>query len=74
MIYRVLECVIATELTSHFTRKNLLNKNLDGFLPHKSTSTNLLETLKIWTEAQTHNKPVDIAYLDYSNPCIIKEY
>ena len=36
------------------------------FLLNKSTSTNLLETLHICTEAPKHNIPVDIVYITYS--------
>ena len=66
IICRVLKIIIATEITSHPTQNNLLNKNQHSFLPNKSTSTNVLETLNICTEAQTHNNPVDIVYLNYS--------
>ena len=41
-------------------------KQQHGFLKGKSTSTNLLEAINIWTELIEHNIPLDIIYLDYS--------
>ena len=36
-----------------------------GFIKNKSTTTNLIEALNVWTEASHHKKPVDVIYLDY---------
>lgn len=35
-------------------------------LPGKSTVTNLLEALNVWTESLMHGIPVDVLYLDYA--------
>ena len=46
-------------------KNNLQNKQQHGFTMKKSTVTNLIEALNIWSEALSHNLPVDIIYLDY---------
>ena len=43
----------------------LEDKHQHGFTPKKSTISNLIEALNIWTEAVSHGIPVDIIYLDY---------
>ena len=42
-----------------------MSKQQHGFTTGKSVTTNLLEALNIWTEALSHNIPVDVLYLDY---------
>ena len=37
-----------------------------GFTKGKSTVTNLLEAMNVWTEALQHNIPVDVIFLDYA--------
>ena len=36
-----------------------------GFTKGKSTTTNILEALNIWSEALMHQIPIDVIYLDY---------
>ena len=40
------------------------DKRQHGFTKRRSTVTNLLEALNVWTEALSHHLPVDVIYLD----------
>ena len=53
-------CVI-----KHVKANKLLSEEQHGFTQGKSVTTNLLKALNVWTEALSHNIPVDILYLDY---------
>ena len=65
IVCKILERIIVEELVKHLKRNNLQNKEQHGFTMKKSTVTNLIEALNIWSEALSHNLPVDIIYLDY---------
>ena len=52
-------------LEKHVIKNNLQSKQQHGFTIKKSTVTNLIEALNIWSEALSHGLPVDIIYLDY---------
>ena len=43
----------------------LNDKYQHGFTPKKSTVTNLIEVLNMWSESISHGIPVDVIYLDY---------
>ena len=65
VICKLLEKVITLKIHQHLIYNNLNNKYQHGFTPKKSTITNLIEALNIWTEALSHGLPVDIIYLDF---------
>lgn len=44
----------------------LLCNQQHGFTSGKSTTTNLLEAMEIWTEAMNHNLPADVIFMDYA--------
>ena len=62
---KLLEKIITLKIHQHLKNNNLEDKHQHGFTPKKSTISNLLEVLNIWTEALSHGLPVDIIYLDY---------
>ena len=65
IICKILEKLIIEKLQKHLKANNLEKKQQHGFTPKKSTTTNLLEALNIWSEALSHGLPVDVIYLDF---------
>ena len=65
VVCKLLEKLITQKIHQHLIANNLENKYQHGFTPKKSTVTNLIEALNIWTEALSHGLPVDIIYLDF---------
>ena len=65
IVCKVLEKIIVELVEDHLKRNNLKTSKQHGFTPKKSTTTNLIEALNIWSEALSHGLPVDIIYLDY---------
>ena len=65
VICKILERIIAKKIIHHVKENGLDCKEQHGFTTGKSVTTNLLETLNVWTEALRHNIPVDVIYLDY---------
>ena len=65
ILCKLLEKIITQKIHQHLITNNLQNKNQHGFTPKKSTITNLIEALNIWTEALSHGLPIDIIYLDF---------
>ena len=65
IVCKILEKIIVELLEAHLRRNLLKTAKQHGFTPKKSTTTNLIEALNIWSEALSHNLPVDIIYLDY---------
>ena len=53
-------------LITHIKENQLASMQQHGFTGGKSTVTNLLEALNIWTEALMHDLPLDVIYLDYA--------
>ncbi|KAK3889971.1 hypothetical protein Pcinc_006050, partial [Petrolisthes cinctipes] len=53
------------DITNHLRANNLLCNQQHGFTSGKSTTTNLLEAMEIWTKALSHNLLVDIIFMDY---------
>ena len=66
VICKTLERLIAEETVEHLRTNALTAPQQHGFTTGKSTVTNLLEALDVWTEALSHNLPVDVIFLDYA--------
>ena len=66
VLCKLLERILGEDIISHLKENSLLCDQQHGFASGKSTVTNLLEALDIWTEALSHNLPVDIVFLDYA--------
>ena len=62
---KIMESLIVDAIIDHLTINFLKNPNQHGFSKGRSTITNLLCALNIWTEALSHGIPVDIVYLDF---------
>lgn len=65
VVCKVLERLIVVKIVQHLTKNNLQNPHQHGFTIKKSTMTNLIEALNIWSEALSHGLSLDIIYLDY---------
>ena len=63
---KILESIIASELTDFLLKHNLISGHQHGFLKKQSTCTNLLETINDWTIHLSNRKAVVAAYNDFA--------
>ena len=63
---KVMESIIRSQIIDHFVTNNLFSNNQHGFLPKRSTCTQLLSCLNDWTKAVDDGSGVDIIYLDFA--------
>ena len=63
---KIMERVIAADMTDYLLQKNLLNTRQHGFLSKRSTLTNLLESFDDWTISIENKLPNRVAYIDFS--------
>ena len=61
---RVLVSIIADKLMCHMYKNHLIASNQFGFLPGRSTCSQLLLNLSKWCKAVNVNKHVDVIYTD----------
>ena len=66
IICKVLERIIRSQLLDFMSRNNIIPQCQHGFLPKRSTVTNLLECMDDWTLNFDKNISTDVIYLDYS--------
>ena len=66
VICKLLERIITDQIINHIKINEMSCHQQHGFIKRRSTTTNLLEALNIWTEATMHGIPVDVLFLDYS--------
>lgn len=66
IICKVLERIIRIQLLDYMTKNDIIPQCQHGFIPKKSTVTNLLECLDDWTADFDKKVSTDIIYLDYS--------
>ena len=65
IVCKVMESIIREHMLSHMLENKLMSDHQHGFLPRKSTVTQLLETLEIWTDALDRGESLDTIYLDF---------
>ena len=53
-------------MSKHIKNNSLACQEQHEFQTGRSTTTNLLEALNLWTEALSHNIPIDVIFLDYA--------
>jgi hypothetical protein len=63
---KTMEKIIVAELICYLLSNNLISDRQHGFLPQRSTITQLLESLIDWTMAVETRKRVDCVYVDLS--------
>ena len=66
IVCKLMETIICEIIIEHVKTNKLGSTEQHGFSKGKSTVTNLLEALNIWTEAAQHGIPTDVIYLDYA--------
>jgi Reverse transcriptase (RNA-dependent DNA polymerase)/Endonuclease-reverse transcriptase len=62
---KVMEKIIAVELTEFLLNNNIIPDTQHGFLPKRSAVTNLLCCLNEWTQMHDDGQPIDVIYLDF---------
>lgn len=62
---KILEKIVVREMTPYLVENKVITLHQHGFLPRRSTATNLLECLNNWTKHLDGGQPVDVIYLDY---------
>ena len=63
---KVMESLIKQEIMDHLLRNSLISDSQHGFMPKRSTTTNLLAFFERITEEADNGIPVDILYLDFA--------
>ena len=63
---KILERIIRPQLLDFMYENNLVPKDQHGFVPKRSTVTNLLECMNLWTLNFDTKVATDVIYLDYS--------
>ena len=65
IVSKLIESIITESILQHLVINNLEDLHQHGFTHGKSTVTNLIQALNVWSEALSHGIPVDVIYLDY---------
>ena len=65
VIGKVFEKIVKNKLCNHLTENKLLSKHQFGFIPGRSTNTQLLITIKEWLKNVDKGLPTDVAYMDF---------
>jgi hypothetical protein len=65
VLCKLLERIVGAHIYNHLICNNILSKNQHGFVPRRSTTTNLLETMDIITGSLNEGLGVDVIYLDF---------
>ena len=60
-----MEVLIRKHITEHLQRNNLISQEQHGFTQGRSCTTQLLDTLDIWTETLDKGAGIDAIYMDY---------
>jgi len=63
---KLMERVIASDITEYLLKNNLLNPHQHGFLAQRSTLTNLLESTNDWSIMIDNKKLQTAIYIDFS--------
>jgi len=63
---KLLERIVSNKIYSHLMHNNILHPEQHGFVPGKSTCTNLLESLNDWTRNIQDGFPTVVIYIDFS--------
>ena len=66
VVVRIMERILKGKILLHLKSNKLINPSQHGFLPKRSTSTNLVAYLDYLTKKLDEGLPVDVLYLDFS--------
>ena len=64
IICRLFEYIVRKQMLEYFIGNNLLSPSQHGFLPKRSTCTNMLSCLNDWTKFLNDGKCFDVIYID----------
>ena len=65
VVCKVLERIITDIILEHIKSNSIQCPQQYGFTTGRSTTTNILEDVNIWSEALSHNVLVDVIFLNY---------
>ena len=65
IICRILEAIILQCIIEHLMKHDFITPHQHGFLPKRSTVTQLLETLETWTKELDSGNSMNILYCDF---------
>ena len=66
VVVKIMERVIKEKMMKHLTSNKLIGSSQHGFMPKKSTSTNLVTYMDYITKNLDKGDPVDVLYLDFA--------
>ena len=66
MTCKVMESIISKQMKQYFLTNKIITKEQYGFLERRSTCTQLLSTLNLWSQAINNKLLTDTFYLDFS--------
>ena len=66
MVVKIMERLLKQKLVKHLITNNLLNNSQHGFLPKRSTTTNLVDYIDFVSKELDNGLPVDVLYLDFA--------
>ena len=66
IVCKILESIIKEHILSHLINENLITKNQYGFIPGRSTTTQLLHYLNSCIETMVEKNVTDAIYFDFS--------
>ena len=63
---KVLESIVKDAIMDHLRSNDLITEDQHGFIPRKSCTTNLLESLEEWLNALDAGDCIDVIFLDFA--------
>ena len=66
VVCKQLEKIIRTRILDHMKANNFIADGQHGFLPGRSTTTQLLQVVEDWTAALDAGEEVDVIYFDFA--------
>ncbi len=66
ILCKLLESIIKDHIITHLKSNNLLYIRQHAFVGDRSTTTQILESLDVWTELLENDESVDTIYLDFA--------
>ena len=66
VICKIMESLIRDDIVTHLSKNNLIRSSQHGFVPRRSTATNLLEYMETLTKLLDEGHAVDVLYLDFA--------
>jgi len=66
VVCKIMERVISHQILEYLLHNKLLHPAQHGFVPQRSTCTNLIECMYDWTLSVQYKRTVSVAYIDFS--------